>query len=503
MNLMRLSGIWVAMALAMVAATAECEPVQRLLAPSLVGSSVYSVRDLTPEISPSVGKVTSVTVAEQLRDAISARYVRDGYIRPIITIPAADLTSATPRLYIYEARIVDVVIRGDAGPYRHRITSVLLQLRGHALRKESLRQALQQLDGLPGITTRAIFEPQPGMPNEFVVFVDSRYQAVSGEVDVNNAGTSQLGNVLFSGSLFLNDLLGAGEQIQLRAASSSLSDHYQFEDGRIQTAVAGSDVYLEAGHSVAVPDPNVHFADQNATLGLGRPLGQLGAGVLGAILWVHADDDEIHNAALVHLVDDGIRSAALGFTYTEPKSPTPLSWYATVVQGTGSLGAHTLDPLGSEVQIAFTKYLMGIAQSVLLAPGWVLRFNADAQATPQVLPIVERFAFGGLGLGEAFDPASLVGDSGVATGLELGHALPIHLAALESATVFAKADYGAAWSNASYLPSEDQAASFSLGMLGKWRHALISMELSTPLRQPTYAPPAGSIRVLASGAFTF
>lgn len=493
----------VMMLLALMATAARSQPEQRLLAPYVEGSSVYTVRDLARDISPSIGKVASAALSEQLRTAISARYVQDGYVTPIVRIPAEDLSSATPRVYIFEAKIVDIMIHGDAGPYRERIVASLRSLRSRALRKESLRQMLLHINELPGITARAIFQPQTGMPNEFVVVLDTHYQAIGGEVDINNGGTSQLGNVLYAGTVVFNDLLGAGEQIQLRAATSSLSDRYQFEDGRIQTAVAGAEVFAEAAHSEAVPDPNVHFGDRNATVGFDRPMAKLAAGTLSLVFWVHADDDEIHDGTKGHLTDDAIRSAAVGLEFSDPKSASPFSLYSTVVHGAKVLGAQSLDAADSEVRIAFTKYLVGLAQALSFGPQWQLHLNVDAQASADVLPIVERFAFGGLGLGEAFDPASLVGDSGAAAAIELGHALPLMLNSLKAATVYAKADYGVAWSNASYLPGRDQAASVSLGVLGRWPHTTVTVELSTPVLQPNYAPPASPVRALATAAFTF
>jgi hemolysin activation/secretion protein len=492
----------VAVLLAVVANTARSQADQRLLAPYIEGSSVYSIRDLASDISPIIGKLASTASAEQLTAAIRARYVRDGYITPIVRMPTEDSRSATPHLYIFEARIVDVVITGNPGPYRNRIAAALRKLGSGALRKESLRQTLLRISELPGITARAIFEPQPGMANEFVVVIDTRYRAVGGELDANNGGTSQLGNALYAASLFFNDLLGGGEQIQVRAATSSLFDHYQFEDARIQAATGASELSIEVEHSEAVPDPNVHFADRNATIGFDHPMA-VATGILSLTMSVHADDNEIHDARNIHLTDDQIRSAALGLEFADPQSSSPLSMYSTVEHGAKLLGAASLDAADSEVQTAFTKYLFGVAQSVTFAPEWRMRINIDAQASPDVLPIVERFAFGGLGLGEAFDPASLVGDSGGAAAVEIGRALAIHMNALQSATAFVRADYGVAWNNASYLPRRDDAASLSLGVLGKWPQAILTVELSTPVRQPSYAPRASPVRALASLAVTF
>ena len=475
-----------------------------VLAPYVLGSSVYSVRDLAPEIARIVGKPASAASLDALRTAIRTRYVRDGYISPIIAVPTEDLGSATPRLYIHEARIKEVVIRGDPGPYRARIEARLGALRTGALRKESLREALLRISKLPGITSRPLFDPQPEEPNAFRLVLNLGYDAVHGELDANNGGTRDLGRVIYAGTLSLNGLLGTGELLQFRGATSSHADRYKYLDAKATRWFGATlEGFLEGGGSTAIPDPNTHFSDRNMALGLRHLLLVRGSNSLVLLGTLHGDDSVLHDASNAHLVDDRIRSVALGLQLDHSGTLAEISTYLTVDHAARVLGAASLDSSDSEVNIAFTKYVFGMTQSVSLSSLWKVRLDIYGQVTSDVLPVVQRYAFGGLGFGEAFDPASLVGDSGTTVTAEVGRALTPHLAGIKYATLFARADYGIAWNNASYLPRKDDAASMSIGLLGKWNRFIGTVSASAPVLQPQYTAPASSLRALLSVAWSF
>jgi hemolysin activation/secretion protein len=475
-----------------------------VLAPYVLGSSVYSIRDLTPEIAGIVGKPASATSLDALRAAIRTRYVRDGYISPIIAIPAEDMSSQTPRVYIHEARIEEIAIKGDPGPYRARIEDQVRALRTGALRKESLREALLRIRELPGITSRPLFDPRPEEPNTFRLVLNLGYEAVSGEVDANNGGTRDLGRVIYAGTMAFNGLLGAGEQLQLRGATSSQADRYKYVDAKATRWFGATlQMFLDGGGSTAIPDPNTHFSDRNLTLGLRRLLLASGSNSLVLFGTLHGDDSVLHDAGNAHLIDDRIRSVSLGLQLEHAGTLAQTSTYLTVDHAANLLSATSLDSSDSEVNIAFTKYVFGMTQSVSLSSLWKVRLDIYGQATGDVLPVVERYAFGGLGFGEAFDPASLVGDSGATVTAEIGHALTPHLAGVQYATLFARADYGIAWNNASYLPRKDDAASMSVGVLGKWNRFSGTLSMSAPVLQPEYTERASSLRALLSAAWSF
>ena len=481
---------------------AEVQSTPPMLAAYISGSSVYTVRNFTYEIGSSIGKPVTPALLEGLRAAIRARYVSDGYVSPIITIPPEDLHSATPRLYVFEVRIAAVLLKGDAGPYREQIQAELDLLQRSALQKSALRQTLARIRELPGITAESLLDPQPQAPNEFILEVTTRYLPVRAELDVNNGGTRELGRVLFAGALSLNGLLGMGEQIKVQAATSSQSDRYQYLDGALLRWFGNTQGFLEWQATQATPDPGIRFSDRDVTLGFHRVLVSDSRSSLVLLGTLNADDSVIHDAANTHLLDDQVRTFAVGLQYRFSGDTTQTSVYSTLNRTVNAFGASSLDTADSGVNVDFTRYLLGLTQSFSFGGSWGARVGADVQITSDVLPVVEKFAFGGLGLGDAFDPATLVGDSGADLTAELAHAWRPRLLALQTASVFARADYGIVWNNADYLPRRDQAASVSLGVLARWPSVTGTLLLSTPLRQATYSPAADSVRALFSLAWT-
>ena len=498
-------GRLIAFCLALCVATtlrAETPSTPPLLAVYVSGSSVYSVRSFTYEFASFIGKPVTAASLEALRAAIRARYVSDGYVSPIITIAPEELRSSTPCLYVYEARVASIALKGDAGPYRERILAELVLLQRSVLRKQALREALGRIRELPGISADVLLDPQPQTPNEFMLVLTTRYRPVGAELDTSNGGTRDLGRVLYAGSLSLNGLLGVGEQIRVQAATSSLSDRYQYLDGAFLRWFGGTQGFLEWQGTEAASDPNVRFSDRTVTVGLRRALVKGSSGSLVLFGTVNGDNSVIHDATNMHLVDDRIRSVAVGLQYQASGAATQTSMYSSVNRAVSVLGAASLDTADSQVNVDFTRYLLGLTQSFSLGHSWSTRVSADAQVTSDALPVVEKFAFGGLGLGEAFDPATLVGDSGVDLSAEIAHGWRPHFAALQTTSMFARMDYGIAWNNASYLPRRDEAASVSLGVLARWSSLTGTVLLSTPVHQPVYSPRADSLRALVSLAWT-
>jgi len=489
----------------LVSLTAKAQsPVPLLTAPYIIGSSVYSVREFAPEIAAQVGKPVSTDALESLGAAIRARYVHDGFISPVVMIPAQDRGSSTPRLYVLESRIVDFVIQGDPGPYRERIATYARTLQDYAaLPRDSLRQALKRISELPGITSKPLLDPLPDAPNQFRLVLKVSYRPVRGEIDASNGGTRELGRFLYGGTLDLNGVLGAEEQMQLRAASSSQADRYQYAQAQLSRALGSNTISVQGGGTAAVPDADTHFSDRNMTLGVSHALlSSLGSSLAltGAL---HCENGVIHDATNAHVVDDRTRSVSLGLEFNRLSSSTQTSAYSTFDRGTHVWGASTLDANDTGVDVAFDKLLFGAAHAVALGERWRMRLSFDAQATRDILPITERFAFGGLGFGAAFDPASLVGDSGAGVSAELGRLVRLPAGSWPYATVYARADYGVTWNNADYLPRRDDAASLSVGLLVKGSHLKATLELSTPLLQPEHTLPADSLRALFFVAVAF
>jgi hemolysin activation/secretion protein len=470
--------------------------------PYISGSSVYSARDFAPDIAAHVGRPTSAAVLESLRSAIRSRYARDGYITPIISVPAQDLQSTNPRIIIHEAVISAVEIRGNAGPYRTRIEQLAHELqRSQPLRKEQVRSVLRRISQLPGITSRPLFDQRPDVTNGFLLVLRVEYQLVSGKVELNNGGTRGLGRELLIADLAMNNLLGIEEQLRLSGAVSSRPDRYHYEEARLARRFDNTSVFADLGGSTAVPDSDTHFRDAHFSAGLAQQLQWAGAGILSLGASLNGDNGSILDSRGVTWIEDHERNIAFGVTFARSEA-SPGRLY---------LGAqHGLDIAGSQINEGanaidshYTKYLLQAEQVFSLGTTWSFQIDFDGQVTGAVLPVLERFTFGGIGFGAAFDPATLSGDSGAEVSVQLAHVIRATGGRLQYLRVYLRSDTAITWNNSPYFYHRDEAISAGGGVLARWTHVIATLELSTPVEQPRYVSAAQSVRTFGSVAYVF
>ena len=471
--------------------------------PYIMGSSVYTARDFATEIAAHVGQPTSADMLESLRRAIRNRYTRDGYVTPIISIPSQDLKSINPRLIIHEARISGIEIRGDAGPYRTQIDELARGLRqSNLLRKEQLRTVLNRISQLPGISSKPLFDPRPDSTNEFLLVLRVQYQAISGRVELNNGGTKGLGRELLAADVATNDLLGLEEQMRFSGAISSHPDRYQYEEARLQRTFSDTTLFVDVSGSKAVPDPDIYFRNVHFSAGLTQQW-QLPADrvvLLGASF--NGDNGSVRDSATVPWIEDHERNVALGLTLVQGGDVRPGRLFVGAQRGLDVVGSAINEGAYSEVDPGYTKYLLDTEQIIPVGGSWSLQINVNGQITAAILPVLDRFTFGGIGFGAAFDPGTLSGDCGAEVSVQLARVIRFKRWGLQYLRLYVRSDTGVVWNNSPYFYHREEATSAGGGVLARWTHVLSTIELSTPLDQPRYVS-AQSVRMFGSVAYVF
>jgi hemolysin activation/secretion protein len=471
--------------------------------PYILGSSVYSARDFAPDIAAHVGQPTSASVLESLRGAIRRRYMRDGYVTPIISTPAQDLQSTSPRLIIHEALISAIEIRGAAGPYLTQIEQLARELqRSQPLRKEQVRSVLSRISQLPGITSRPLFDQRPDATNEFLLVLRLEYKPVAGMVEVNNGGTRSLGRELLTANLETNDVLGLQEQLRLSGAVSSHPDRYQYGEARLARRFDNTSVFADVSGSTAVPEADSHFRDAHFSTGLAQQLPLGGDRVLSLDASLNADNASIRESRGMTSIEDHERNIAIGLTFARSEDATD-RLYLGAQRGLNVAGSQINEGVNADVDPGYTKYLLEGQKVLPLGTSWSFQINLDGQFTTAVLPVLERFTFGGIGFGAAFDPATLAGDSGAEVSAQLAHVIHVTAWRLQYLRVYLRSDTGFAWNNSPYFYHRDEATSAGGGVTARWAHVMATMELSTPVEQPRYASEAQSVRTFGSVAYVF
>lgn len=163
---------------------------------------------------------------------------------------------------------------------------------------------------------------------------------------------------------------------------------------------------------------------------------------------------------------------------------------ATLAQTGGAL------PSGS---VSYTSARLTLRhQQRLGSSNTFVTLTGSGQLTSNVLPAPEDFAYGGPFLGRAYKGTYLIGDQGVAAGLELSHAFYSGQWAL---TPFVFGDFGTAANNGNVpISANYQAASYGIGLRGSWSTAT-SWEVGWAIPEGPF--PASAQRAGAANSIVY
>jgi hemolysin activation/secretion protein len=448
-----------------------------LSSPFITGSERYSPVDFAPLIGVHIGKPVSRELLDQIASEVQALYGRDGYVVPRVLILDSELGSSTPRLHIYEAQIAEVAIRGDAGPHLSAIMDQAALLQSNLIHKERSRQYLRQIEALPGISLKATFEPRASEPNRFILVLNVKYDAVQGAIAVNNRGAADLGRTLVSGRVSLHGLLGAKETVTLTAAASSGDGDYQYVGGRIQRQFDRVGSQLDLSHSRADFSSGYRYSTQRARLQTDLTVIDDGLWRVSPLVALSARN-AVGTDSGIELSEIDTRALHAGLTLRRLDAGSATYLWSSISRGIDGLGASSQTWDDRAIELSFTKSQVELIHVHSLSPAWRMRFDLDAQWSNDDLPAGERFTFGGAQLGRAFDPGTLIGDSGAALSVQLERIQRWKHAWFRSSKVYLQTDYGYADDS---IRGHNDAASASLGLSTTIASTLASLELSHPI----------------------
>ncbi len=163
---------------------------------------------------------------------------------------------------------------------------------------------------------------------------------------------------------------------------------------------------------------------------------------------------------------------------------------ATLSQSGGSLPSGSVTYTSARLTLRHQQRL-GTSNTFITATG-------SGQLSNTLLPSPEDFSYGGPFLGRAYRGPYLIGDQGIAAGLELSHAAN---RGRWNLTPFLFGDFGDATNNGGVLtPGNYQAFSYGVGMRGGWS-TLTSWEAGWAI--PTGAFPTANQRAGAANSIVY
>ena len=455
------------------------------------GSSVYSPPRLFAAYRDHLGQPYSREVTRAIAIALADLYVRDGYVKPEVTLDESMTPSGVLRLQVHEARVTRVVFEGEDGKFDESLQQIGARLENsRPLRREDVAQSLRAMRQIAGLAVSATTRRDPEIRNAFELVVKADYSPIEGVVRMNNRGTDQVGPAFMLGQLFANGLLGGREKIGLIFAAATDHDEYLggglYFDTALGEGGARGNAMLFQSHSAPNEAPvnleDEYFRDR-LTLRVSKPFRQDSAFSLSGSLGFEADNLTIDRSG------DIVRDDRLRILEGVLRS----SWRAGEIQWTANLQVrHGLDAFGAGLHSddladdpRRSEFIVLLAQGSAyrrFAERWSVRVDAFVQNSGYVLPDTERFKIGGDRLGRGFEVAEIAGDSGIGGKIDVRRDLVETDSMAGRLSAYGFYDIGAAWKQDA--PGRESAATAGTGIALQGGALTGYLEVASPLTGP-------------------
>jgi hemolysin activation/secretion protein len=472
---------------------------------SFHGATAVSEADLRAAYADYLGKPQPVQVICAIRDN-AARIVFDHGILARVEIPEQRIAGGALVLDVIEAHVVNVRVRGDAGPAEAAIERYAERLRG--MKPFDMAEAQRYLllaSDVPGLQVRAAVRPSTS-PERGAVDIDLTVVREGPDVFVNvqNTGSKQVGRWggLVHGEIA--GLTGFGESTGL-TLFHTLDSNEQWLAQLTENARFGSEGLVGRGALTY---------GESRPGGVLKPLDIESKSFVGnleaAYPIVRARNQNLNLAGGLDFIDQKTSFAGQAQSHDKLRvlygradgdyrtefalRPVLLSGSLALRKGVSALG-------GSEAGDAITRAGAKPDAWVVKAQGGVDialssrltgMVRGQAQYADDPLLPYEQMALGGLTVGRGYDPAALLGDKGISGAFELRYG-PVQLHPKVVAAPYAFFDIGHVYNNdaaASGLPKDRGLKSVGGGVIFRvFNRANLEV---------TYAHPIDALRQGAS-----
>lgn len=407
---------------------------------------------LPPRIAAVLAPLTrtagdqSVAVVCDLRDRANAALQRAGWVASV-QIPAQEINGGVLKLQVVTAHIVEVRVRGSAGPYQHLLRDRIARIQAlNPLNEHEAERLLLLAGDIPGLQVQLSLRPAAGGEQGAVVGeLTIAFRRFSTLFNAQNYNSRLLGRETGYARAEIYGLTGMGDLTYL-GASSTADFHKQIiaQVGHIAMLDAGGTTlggrFTYAWSRPALGALNLRTTTLIGGVDLQRPLIRslrTNLRARGGVDIVDQDTMIGSGADAVPLTTDRLRVlfAGLDGNYSKPRfdGGTVFSLTGSIEarKGLGVLGASERGRSGATP----TSRIDGDAQAfvirgvggVMVALNRIFSVAGEAQAQWSASPLLnyEQLSIGNLTIGRGYDPGSNSGDRFVGGHGELRADVPL------------------------------------------------------------------------------
>jgi hemolysin activation/secretion protein len=444
----------------------------------VVGSSVFSSEDLARVTAPWTGREIASGELQDVAEAVTSLYVRNGYVSSGAMIPDQDVTTGILTVEVTEATLSSVTIEGNRWYRDEVLRRRLLTSVSDPVNMQELEQGLKMLLADPeirGIHGELLPGQQRGQ-NVLVIKVEEENPFVLSTEGGNDnpPGIGSWGGQINAGQ---RNLLGFGDSLRGWFAFTEGFDSQEIRYSLPFNAYGTSLLlHFRRSNGEIVEDPfdEVDIEIKSWTGGIGlqhpflrTPSRELLAGIMGE--WRRVDTSILgRRFSFEPGPDDGRADLSVLRFFQQWTSRSRTNVF--VARSTVSWGIDVLDATThSDDDIPDARFVAWLGQfqwAHLFSQrflGTQLLVRADVQVANDPLLSLEQFAVGGLATVRGYRENQLVRDNGVVASVELRIPVLTDQLGPHSVEFVPFVDYGRSW-NVDKTPSPKTIASIGLGL---------------------------------------
>jgi hemolysin activation/secretion protein len=423
----------------------------------LTGNTIYTTEQISELYKDKLNTEMSVLDFQKIVQSITNYYRNNGYILSRAIIPPQHVKNGVIEVQVIEGFIDVIKIQGDARrsngvleKYGKNITS------SRPLHLSVLERYLRLANEVPGVQVKSVLEPSKKTPAAATLVFVVTEQRVGGYISYDNYGTRYLGPHEATINATLRSGLMSGDAFGVTFLDTTRPKELRFLDMYYQLPV-GSD-----GMSL-VFDGNKSLTDSGYVL---QPFDVIGNAVNyyvnlqypairtidksltldGGLIYYHG----IVTSLAQLLYDDNVRALRLGGNYLFSDSyKGSNAIYFHLEQGLPVFGA-TSNPQSFFTSRygatgTFTKIMLQYSRDQALYDRFSAFFQFNSQYAFNPLLSFEQFTWGGSLMGRGYDPAELIGDTGIGASAELRMNIYPGLRFLQDIQLYGYYEIGKVW----------------------------------------------------------
>ena len=218
---------------------------------------------LAPEIAAllqnvgGVGHDQRIRVVCDIRDRANEALLKAKYVATV-QVPAQRIEDGTLRLEVVTARIVEMRVRGDPGPYERVIQNNIEALKRLDPLNEAEAERLLLLAGdTPGLDVQLSLRPAGTVPGDVIGEMTVNYRRLSVIANVQNYNSRQLGRETGYIRAEYRGITGAADSAFLGLSSTFKVDEQKIIQGGYQIGIDGDGTTLGTRLTYAISQPDL------------------------------------------------------------------------------------------------------------------------------------------------------------------------------------------------------------------------------------------------------